>query len=621
MGHDPDPEYMLYMGANATTVGMGDVSGYVNRSSFTMGTDYTFGNQYTLMNFTAGTLPTSVTLEIYLVSSQPSWMVSTTPSVYRYYDVMQTGSDTTTRLRFKAHYLNSELHGATEGNLDLFDYHVLTTTVLDHGHSDFDTVNNWVSFANVGLVFLGGPSADVHFLTLGTRIAGDTCIWIGGSPSGVSDWDLPDNWQGGVPDSLNCVKIPGGLTYYPLLPNGTRYIACLRIYNGAVVNATTGTPSLYINGSDNPTWLNTGTFNAGASSIVFNNRSQLNTATLFGTTNFYNLSITANSSLQAQTGSITRIAGTLSQGISSDLDFTTFENVVEYNGTNQNVINPTGSNPGFNTFIVSGSGTKTFPAGNLQIVGDFINNGTVDANGGTVHFDEDPSLDPCEIAGTTPTTFYNLDINTTYGTYLSGSVDATVSNNLTFTNGRLITNGNKVILGSSCAAATVSGAGTTSYIDGNLRVYVPNASSPTVALPIGDDTSYTPASIAFTGSTSGCGYLDAFTTVEAPPTGALPTGAFLNYAKYVKRSWTINNTGVTFSSPYSASFTFAPSDIQGGGDPTKFVVRKYDASNWYKTTNGTRTSTSTQCIGSNSFSKFVIGEANDTKGMPLYMFR
>ncbi|MBL0336106.1 MAG: hypothetical protein IPP73_12590 [Chitinophagaceae bacterium] len=113
MGQTPDPEYILYMGPAATTIGDGDVTGFVNRSYFELNTDYTFGSQYTLMNFTVGPLPGSVTLELYLTSSDISWKPD---AVHRYYDVARTGGSTATRLRFNIHYLDSELNGNTEGN-------------------------------------------------------------------------------------------------------------------------------------------------------------------------------------------------------------------------------------------------------------------------------------------------------------------------------------------------------------------------------------------------------------------------------------------------------------------------------------------------------------------------
>ena len=157
MGHTPEPEYTLYMGASATTTGIGDVNGFVNRNSFILNTDYTFGNQFTLMNFTVGPLPGSVTVELYLTDANISWK---TNAIRRFYDISRSGGSPATRLRFNVHYLDTELNGATEGaNLDLFDHHVSDNTTHDHGHSDYNTTDNWVGFSNVGLAFLSSASA------------------------------------------------------------------------------------------------------------------------------------------------------------------------------------------------------------------------------------------------------------------------------------------------------------------------------------------------------------------------------------------------------------------------------------------------------------------------------
>ncbi len=373
MGHIPDPEYVLHMGASATTTGIGDVSGYINRSSFVLDTDYTFGNRFTLMNFTVGPLPSSVTLEVYLTSSDINWK---TEAIHRFYDVTRTGGSAATRLRFNIHYLDSELNGATEENLDLFDYHVSADDVHDHGRTDLNTTNNWVGFGNVGLAFLGTASADDHFWTLGTSTTNDVSTWIGGSPSGPTDWDLPGNWEGGTPRIASHVIIPGSLTYYPVLPDaampdgslsGGRIIGMLEIQPGGVLNATIGTPILTINGAAGA-WINTGTFNAGSGTIVFTNA----TATIDGVTNFNNIMVVNGAGLTPVSGNIVRIAGTLSLSSSGILDAGVNPNTVEYNGAAQTVVVPNPSTNNYADLILSGSGIKTMPPTALGILGDFI---------------------------------------------------------------------------------------------------------------------------------------------------------------------------------------------------------------------------------------------------------
>ena len=79
----------LTMGADATTIGAGDVTGIVKRTSFVAATSYTFGNQYTTIDFqNAGTLPTDVSMKI-TIGSAPSWK---TDAVQRIYDMIQSGA-------------------------------------------------------------------------------------------------------------------------------------------------------------------------------------------------------------------------------------------------------------------------------------------------------------------------------------------------------------------------------------------------------------------------------------------------------------------------------------------------------------------------------------------------
>ncbi|MCX6227292.1 MAG: hypothetical protein NTV01_21530, partial [Bacteroidia bacterium] len=86
--------YTLNMGASATTDGTGDVTGIVRRTSFALVTPYSFGNKYTTLNITSGTLPTEVSYNIVL-SATHTWK---TNAINRYYDISQTGGNSTTKV-------------------------------------------------------------------------------------------------------------------------------------------------------------------------------------------------------------------------------------------------------------------------------------------------------------------------------------------------------------------------------------------------------------------------------------------------------------------------------------------------------------------------------------------
>jgi hypothetical protein len=640
MGLVPDPEYVLYMGATATTTGTGDVSGYVNRSYFELSTNYTFGNQFTLMRFTAGPLPTSVTLELYLVDANLTWKPD---AIHRYYDITRTGGSADTRLRFNVHYLDSELNGAVEGNLDLFDYHVDAATLHDHGFTDYNTTDNWVGFGNVGLAFLGMSTNDDHLWTLGTSTTNNTTTWIGGSPSGPTDWDLPGNWEGGVPRSTSNVIIPAGTVYAPVVPDHAmpdgslsdgRIIASMDIQSGAVVNANVGTNpnNLTINGSSGA-WSNKGTLNAGAlSTIIFAGSA----ATVAGETNFNNVTVADGAALTPETGSVIRIAGVLSRSSTGVLNAATNPNTIEYNNAgDQTVITPNGSTAGYSTLILSGSGTKTMPVAALTVHGNFIMTGTAaataqaaittdgsfslgsgtsftagsfshsvgadfyndgttfTATGSTFTFNGSAAQ---ALEGSTASTFDNLTLNNTAGLFLGA--DEAITGTLTLTAGKVILENHNLTLNTTNAVAGTPGS--SKYIvytgTGKLVKSVPATMADPYLFPIGTLTNYSPATFKLTGGTvDGTSYLTVNVTEGKQP----DIGSYVNY---IYRYWTFTPSG-TFTSPvYNAAFTYMDDDVVGNEGSVK--AAKY-SSGWTVYGAATLATNLLTITGATSFSDYT----------------
>jgi hypothetical protein len=181
------------------------------------------------------------------------------------------------------------------------------------------------------------------------------------------------------------------------------------------------------------------------------------------------------------------------------------------------------------------------------------------------------------------------------------SDDMTVNGTLALMNGVLTTGSNRVIIAATGTATSSNNA----RINGNLRRFVPNATAPSIAFPIGDANYYTPATIAFAGTTAGSGHLDASTSA-----GQAPTAAGLSTTKYINRLWTISNAGVSGFTSYSPTFTFVDADKIGSPNTSALEIRKLNGNTWATTTIGTLTANSTQCTGLTSFSTFAIGESN-----------
>jgi len=363
--------YTLTMGATATTTGTGDVTGIVTRTSFAINTSYSFGNQFTTLNMAAGgTLPGSVSVKIFLTSTH-TWK---TDAINRYYDIAQTGGTSGTLTTMNLHYLAGELNGNTEGNLDLFDYHVSGSLLHDHGRSNFSTTDKWVGLTNRAITYIApGTGFSNKYWTLGNSTAA-SFTWLGATDT---DWTKADNWTGGVPGSADAVTIPDATTTDndPTLPASTT-IGLLNIQAGGILNGGSSTV-LTISGGTGA-WNNLGTFNAGTSTVIFTS----STATMADPTNFYNVTVANGANLTLESNNVMRIAGILSLSSTGVLNAANNNNTVEYNGAAQTVVFPNGSTTGYSSLILSGSGTKTMPTTAMTVYGGFTTAGTASVTAG-----------------------------------------------------------------------------------------------------------------------------------------------------------------------------------------------------------------------------------------------
>src|SRR6202158_1899388 len=134
----------LMMPVTATSTGTFDVVGNVKRTGFVTAAcasapcanTLSFGNPNKQITFTGGTAPTSILVT--LVKSAPASYLSAVQRNYTITPVGGSGFTATVRL----HYLDSELNGNVEANLNLRRFNgawkaVTPTTARD-------TVNNWV---------------------------------------------------------------------------------------------------------------------------------------------------------------------------------------------------------------------------------------------------------------------------------------------------------------------------------------------------------------------------------------------------------------------------------------------------------------------------------------------
>jgi hypothetical protein len=305
---------------------------------------------------------------------------------------------------------------------------------------------------------------------------------------------------------------------------------------------------------------------------------------------------------------------------------------VEYSGTSQTVMSNS-----YGNLTLSGSGTKTLPGGGLSIAGnftcsgtatgssgsaltvngaftinsgatftaatyahsvkgDFSNSGTFFANMSSMTLNGTSSQ---SIGGSTSTTFYNLSVNNSNGVTLNTATG--VSGTLTFTSGNITTNANIFSIGSAGSVSRTSG-----HVVGYFQKYIATGAT-TKTFEIGTGTNYTPLTVVF-GNVTVAGNLIASTAAGDHANIASST---IDPSKSVNRTWTLTNSGVTFTN-YSATFTFVAGDMDAGASQGNFIVGKWSGSSWSYPTVGTRTALSTQITGVTSFSDFQIGEIKPT---------
>lgn len=365
----------LNMGESATTIGTGDVTGIVKRThSFTTGVAYTFGSQFTTMAFQGtGTKPGWVSCKI-SIGTAPAWRST---AVKRQYSFAKDAGDD--QVDVKLHYLDSELNllELDESSLVFWDVHNLPTpssTVEPHGKTDNNSTDNWVSLLGLSIDYFA-PTSTLDDKFWGLSYNNSVITWTG---AGIwpGDWSLVTNWLGGLPTADDDVLIPTGImTSYPfenrqpgLFPAVAKSIT---IETGASI--TVDDYDITVAG-DVGAWDNSGDFTPGDGTVFFTNAN----ATISGETNFNNLTINTGAGLTTETGSITRIAGTLT--INGTLDATTYPNTIEFNGASQAINYPNGGSTGYHHLSLSGSGTKTLSEADFTIFGNLTVNDTAAAS-------------------------------------------------------------------------------------------------------------------------------------------------------------------------------------------------------------------------------------------------
>ncbi len=443
--------HTLNMGATATTIGQGDVTGIIKRTAILLNVIYTMGNEFTSITFpNNGTLPSQMSMKV-SIGSTPSWRSG---AVQRAYDFIQTGGSGTKAV-ITAHYLDGELNGNIESKLVDFSYRFAGTILTEHGKSSFSTTQNWVALSNVNVAFFASSFGNVE---LSLDESALTALTWNGSTS--TSWITATNWTpNGGPSTNTILIIPDAATTPndPSLP-ATASNGSVTIESGGLVNADPGA-QLTLNNTG-LAWSNNGTFNASTSTIIFTNPD----ATINGTTNFNNITINSGGGLLLTSGTIMRIGG----AIINNGAFRTgvLDNTVEYNGNNQTIISPTVASLSYNNLIISGTGTSILPA-TLNILGDLTINGAISTTGNTIGMN---GTVPQVISGLAALTLNNLSVNNS-SAGVSFNQPLTIGGTLTLMAGKLSIGSNTLTLSGN--VVNTSPNGITGSTSSNLIVNGP----------------------------------------------------------------------------------------------------------------------------------------------------
>jgi hypothetical protein len=238
---------------------------------------------------------------------------------------------------------------------------------------------------------------------------------------------------------------------------------------------------------------------------------------------------------------------------------------------------------------VSGSAQIVFHNPNSGSAGDLLifsgGSGTKNIGGGTFIFGSNSTGSSAEFVVNSPFALSNVTINShnNPGILISGN-DLTISGELTMNGGNINATSQDLIIASSGDITRSSG-----FVIGNLQRAI--TGSGTYLFPVGNGNNYTPLELTFNSLSSGGNITVSSNGSEHPNIGT----SLLNSTQSVNNYWTINNSGVSFSS-VDGTFGF-PSGLADGGD---YLVGMFSGSSWSypNTTSVSSTSVSFDGLGS-----------------------
>ncbi len=350
---------------------------------------------------------------------------------------------------------------------------------------------------------------------------------------------------------------------------------------------------------------------------VANNNLQSPVAVINGTLNL-NSTNGHNFGIVSGTGTIRMTPNGVNQFIFPGGDYSVFTSnsggTFEYSST---VAATMPLQPTYNHIVFTGGGVKTMANINLLVNGDIsINAGSVtNTNNRNITLMGNwtnsvglsgfvPGAGMVMLSGTNQnlsgaTNFYQLTSAVNGEKTLYSSIY--IGNNLFLDEGIFVTGNNELVMQSG---STVSGGSATSYVNGNMRKFLP-AATLNALFEIGDQNFYTPAEITFTGTILGAGSILARTD-QGDHASIYLSG--INETKSCNRTWTLTPTSVSGYTAVSVKLNFNAADLDVSSNPLMFNGARYSGSAWTLAGSASAQSSYTQLSGLTGLGSFQVGE-------------
>ncbi len=194
-------------------------------------------------------------------------------------------------------------------------------------------------------------------------------------------------------------------------------------------------------------WTNNGTFTHQNSTIIFD---KTGSQTFSGSSTFNHVTVETNSTLQLAASANFGYAGTFTLNGSFDPTSNTPTTVTIAGSSSQTL---PASATALRNLVINSGATLQSHAGNLNIAGDWTNNGTFTHNNGTVTFNGTAAQG---IGGSSNTTFYKLISDNATGVTLNRNSRA--NHSVTINSGRVLNGGSVVLTLANGATFDSSGA-------------------------------------------------------------------------------------------------------------------------------------------------------------------